>query len=93
MFSGTSENETYDEKLIHPAALKISRLFPGKPRQYSTTPEIKTNKKSESKTIQPSEKNGIILNEENKSQNNIFKPRALTGNDLKTISYKKNNVE
>jgi hypothetical protein len=32
--SGTSPEDAYDEKLIHPLALKISKLFPGQPRRY-----------------------------------------------------------
>jgi hypothetical protein len=32
--SGTSPEDAYDEKLIHPLALKISQLFPGPPRRY-----------------------------------------------------------
>ena len=31
---GTSPEDAYDEKLIHPLALKISLLFPGRPRKY-----------------------------------------------------------
>ncbi|KAK7788967.1 hypothetical protein R5R35_011528 [Gryllus longicercus] len=34
MITGTSEEDAYDEKLIHPLALKISRYFPGPPRKY-----------------------------------------------------------
>lgn len=32
--TGTSPEDAYDEKLIHPLALKISKLFPGPPRRY-----------------------------------------------------------
>lgn len=32
--SGTSPEDAYDEKLIHPLAMKISKLFPGPPRRY-----------------------------------------------------------
>ncbi|XP_069679260.1 sodium-coupled monocarboxylate transporter 2 [Periplaneta americana] len=32
--AGTSPEDAYDEKLIHPLALKISTLFPGRPRRY-----------------------------------------------------------
>ncbi|PNF39682.1 hypothetical protein B7P43_G05669 [Cryptotermes secundus] len=32
--TGTSPEDAYDEKLIHPLAMKISKLFPGPPRRY-----------------------------------------------------------
>jgi hypothetical protein len=32
--SGAAPEDAYDEKLIHPLALKISKLFPGPPRRY-----------------------------------------------------------
>lgn len=31
---GTTEEDEYDEKLIHPLALKLSTYFPGPPRRY-----------------------------------------------------------
>lgn len=55
-FPGTDEGDVYDEKLIHPLALKLSRLLPGKPRKYvkdtiftknsviTTLPEIRVTK-------------------------------------------------
>jgi Na+/proline symporter len=32
--TGTMPEDAYDEKLIHPLAMKISKLFPGPPRRY-----------------------------------------------------------
>lgn len=34
---GTTEEDEYDEKLIHPLALKLSSYFPGPPRRYINT--------------------------------------------------------
>ncbi|KAL0277604.1 UNVERIFIED_CONTAM: hypothetical protein PYX00_004837 [Menopon gallinae] len=34
LMTGTGEGDVYDEKLIHPLALKVSKLLPGKPRKY-----------------------------------------------------------
>lgn len=34
LLSGTTEEDEYDEKLIHPLALKLSSYFPGPPRRY-----------------------------------------------------------
>lgn len=33
-YTGSSEDDEYDEKLIHPLALKLSSYFPGPPRRY-----------------------------------------------------------
>lgn len=32
---GASEGDLYDEKMLHPLALKISKWFPGSPRRYA----------------------------------------------------------
>ncbi|KAJ8865657.1 hypothetical protein PR048_033177 [Dryococelus australis] len=32
--TGTSPEDAYDQKLIHPLALKVSEWFPGRPRKY-----------------------------------------------------------
>ncbi|XP_021939076.1 LOW QUALITY PROTEIN: sodium-coupled monocarboxylate transporter 2 [Zootermopsis nevadensis] len=49
--TGTSPEDAYDEKLIHPLALKISLLFPGRPRRYvqdkTTSPDKFNNSSSE----------------------------------------------
>lgn len=35
IFTGFNENELYDEKLIHPTALKVASWFPGRKRRYA----------------------------------------------------------
>ncbi|KAK6618851.1 hypothetical protein RUM43_013242 [Polyplax serrata] len=36
-----TESDIFDEKLIHPLALRISRCFPGKPRKFLSTSTVK----------------------------------------------------
>lgn len=33
--AGSTESDLYDEQLLHPMALRISKLFPGAPRRYA----------------------------------------------------------
>lgn len=44
---GTTESDMYDENLIYPVALKISRWFPGSPRRYAdkNPPQVVSNGK------------------------------------------------
>lgn len=35
VITANEETDMYDESLLHPLALRISRLFPGKPRRYA----------------------------------------------------------
>ncbi|PSN36169.1 hypothetical protein C0J52_24215, partial [Blattella germanica] len=55
--SGTSPEDAYDEKLIHPVALKISKLFPGQPRKYVQDKVTDTDKtqRSNSEVLQARE--------------------------------------
>lgn len=47
---GTTETDLYDEHLLHPLALRISRWFPGAPRHYAAK-ATDTNANKAKKTI------------------------------------------
>lgn len=36
----TTEDDIYDEKLLHPWVLKMSRKFPGKPRKFLSKEQV-----------------------------------------------------
>lgn len=48
VLTANEETDMYDESLLHPLALRISKLFPGKPRRY--VPKTPTAHFGEKKT-------------------------------------------
>ncbi|XP_049860882.1 sodium-coupled monocarboxylate transporter 1 [Schistocerca gregaria] len=77
--TGTSDDCIYDEKLIHPLALKISKMFPGPPRKYTVVKvvEKQTEDKMSAMGKVPSE-NGIVKTEKFPDDSATGIPEATT---------------